>query len=178
MMPWGHFFVAVIPFVAYTLTRHQKIPSGSVILALGFGTQFPDLVDKPLAWRFDVLANGRMFMHSLVFAVPLSIAVLCLAWEYDRKAIGGAFVFGYLLHLPGDFYSALIGREPSIPNDMLWPLFPPTPMSKPEFVAQPGMITFSMWDIAAVGFGTVLLGYTLVTIITAIRRYDPPLQII
>lgn len=153
------------------------MPTGSMLLALLFGTQFPDLVDKPLAWQFDLLVNGRIFMHSLVFAVPISIAVLLMAWTNDRKTIGGAFVFGYLLHIPGDFYTSVVRREPHIPNNMLWPLFPPSPISKPEFVAQPGLLTFSTWDIVAVGIGTALIVYAFIAIINSVRKYNPSMKL-
>ncbi|MDT3437639.1 metal-dependent hydrolase [Haloarcula sp. 1CSR25-25] len=178
MMPWGHFLIAVIPYISYSLIRHRKMPNGPILLVLLFGTQFPDLVDKPLAWQFDVLINGRIFMHSLVFAVPLSVAILLLAWIYDRRTIGGTFVFGYLLHIPGDFYTAFIRSGLHIPNNMLWPLFSPSPISKPEFVTQPGLLTFTGWDIVAVGIGTVLIGYTFITTINSARKYSTSLRII
>lgn len=158
-MPWGHFLVAVLPFVVYYLFRYRRVPPGPAILALGFGSQFPDLIDKPLAWQFGVLINGRMFMHSLVFALPLSGLVLTVAWQTNRKLLGSAFVFGYLLHIPGDFYHAFVGQHTYFPSNMLWPLLPPRGAMKPEFVEQPSLIVLSAWDIGLIGAGTILIAY-------------------
>lgn len=49
MMPWGHFAVAFLPYLAYRLLRHRDLPPRRNVLFLLFATQLPDLIDKPLA---------------------------------------------------------------------------------------------------------------------------------
>jgi len=49
MMPWGHLLVAALPVIAYTTIRHQRVPDGMVLFGVVLGSQFPDLIDKPLA---------------------------------------------------------------------------------------------------------------------------------
>lgn len=146
MMPWSHLFVAVVPVILYVALRHRQLPSALLIVAVATGSQFPDLVDKPLAWGADVLINGRMFMHSLVFAIPVSTVVILTAITFGNISLGSGFVSGYLLHIAGDFYTAFVGPAQYIPSNMLWPLLPPRPITEPEFVAHPSMIRLSMVD--------------------------------
>lgn len=146
MMPWSHLFVAVFPVIVYVALRHRRLPSALLIGAVATGSQFPDLVDKPLAWGVDILINGRMFMHSLVFAIPISAAVILIATKYGNTSLGSGFVVGYLLHIPGDFYTAFVGPEQYVPRNMLWPLLAPRPITEPEFVTHPSTIQFSLVD--------------------------------
>lgn len=164
MMPWEHLLVAAVPVVSYTLLRDGRVPGGAVVLAVVVGSQFPDLVDKPLAWQFGVLPNGRMFMHSLVVAAPFSLAVLALSWRLDRRRVGGAFVAGHLLHVPGDFYATLPGWPPPLPNNMLWPLVPPRDLTKPEFVGEYSLLSVSTSDILMIGAGAALFGYAVLAV--------------
>lgn len=170
MMPWGHFLVAALPFVVCTAVRYRRLPSGQTLFVLGIGTQFPDIVDKPLAWRFDIIINGRMFMHSLVFAVPISIAVIYLSAKNERPALGTAFVFGYLMHLPGDFYTAVVGPDTYLPRNMVWPLFGTRTISKPGFVDQPSLLTFSSVDVAMIVVAGITIGFACLSILTQRRQ--------
>jgi membrane-bound metal-dependent hydrolase YbcI (DUF457 family) len=164
MMPWGHFVVGAVPFVGISLARYRSFPPGHVLFALALGTQFPDIVDKPLAWGLDIIVNGRMFMHSLVFAVPVSIAVLVLAARYGARRSGVAFVFGYLLHLPGDFYSAVVGPNTYVPRNMVWPLLGTRTVSEPGFVDQPALLTLSTTDIAMLAVAGATVGLACASI--------------
>jgi hypothetical protein len=172
MMPWGHFLVAAIPFSLYLFLRHRTKPTGMAVLLLLLGTQFPDLVDKPLAWRFDVLVNGRIFMHSLVFALPISTLVLFFAWRSDQLQLGGVFVYGHLMHIVGDFYSVFLGSTARIPNNMFWPLLPHQPVVKPEFVEQPSLLVLSTWDLVLIVTGAVLVGYACLDVARAAYGYS------
>jgi len=164
MMPWEHLLVAAVPFVGYALVRERRLPDGATLLCLAVGSQFPDLVDKPLAWQFGLIPNGRLFMHSLVLAVPVSVLAVAVAHRAGRERLGWAFAVGHLLHLPGDFYSAVLGGSVYFPNNLFWPLVPPREVSKPEFVGDYELLTLSAPDFAMIGVGGVLFGYAVVAV--------------
>jgi membrane-bound metal-dependent hydrolase YbcI (DUF457 family) len=89
---------------------------------LAFGSQFPDLVDKPLSWTFGALP---VFTHTLAVAVPLSFGLLLLArlGRSDRNwnPLARAFVLGYLLHLLGDLLFPLATDGVLGYRRLLWP---------------------------------------------------------
>ncbi|MFU8867058.1 metal-dependent hydrolase [Natronococcus sp.] len=102
MWPWEH---AIVGYVAYSLFCHayyRDSPGGLEAFAVVFASVLPDLIDKPLAWEFEVFEIGYAIGHSIFFAVPLSIAVGALARSRGRLRAGLAFGLGYLLHLPAD----------------------------------------------------------------------------
>ncbi|QKY20478.1 metal-dependent hydrolase [Halolamina sp. CBA1230] len=123
MLPWGHAAVGYLGYRLYTFLRHRRPPAGSTVLALAIGTQFPDLIDKPLSWTFGVLPSGRSLGHSLlVFAV---VAAVLFAVARDRSARTQtalfAFGFGWVSHMFSDGYTVLLGRDTCV-NYLLWPL--------------------------------------------------------
>lgn len=121
MWPWEH---AAIAYIGYRLYCRNSTPSDGAAVALLFGSLFPDLVDKPLAWYLGVLPGGRSLAHSLLVAVPLSVLVLVAANRLDRSELGTAFAIGYLLHLPADLLSPLLIRGTVEYHFLLWPLLP------------------------------------------------------
>lgn len=76
VLPIEHFIIALLPVAVYALLRDKQLPSLQLVAVTFFGSQFPDLVDKPLAYELSLIPSGRVFMHSLPFAIPLSIAVV------------------------------------------------------------------------------------------------------
>jgi len=124
MFPWEHLAVG---YLCYSLFAHLRgrTPSGPATLAVVIGTQFPDLVDKPLSWALDVLPAG-VFAHSVFVAVPLVALVFVAGWRVGRTEPAIAFAVGYLSHLPGDVLpSVVLGGDPSY-----WFLFWPA-MARP-----------------------------------------------
>ena len=110
MFPWGHLAVG---YLCYSVLCHLagRRPGEYPTLALALGTQFPDLVDKPLSWMFDLLPAG-VFAHTVFVAVPVWIVVLAVAYWRSRTSIGFAFVVGYASHLPADVLpSVALGNE-------------------------------------------------------------------
>jgi hypothetical protein len=67
-----------VPVFAYVLVRNRGLPSRALSFAVFVGSQFPDLVDKPLAQELVVIPSGRVFVHSLLFAVLISVSRLCV----------------------------------------------------------------------------------------------------
>jgi len=121
MWPWGHAAVGYLLCSLWVRWRDGRAPTAGVVLPLALGTQFPDLIDKPLAWTFSVLPSGRAGAHSLLVAVPL-LAVLW--WRFDspteRRAWVG-FAIGYLAHLATDGLYPLLDGEFADLSYLLWP---------------------------------------------------------
>ena len=125
MWPWGHAAVGYLAYTAWTRLVRGRPPAAGATIALGFGTQFPDLVDKPLAWTFDVLPNGRSLGHSVfVAALLLAVGWVVLA-RFDRADLAGAFGVGHLSHLAGDAVYPLVHGEFGALAFMGWPVLPP-----------------------------------------------------
>lgn len=125
MWPWGHL---VSGYLVYSLGRRaagRPPPTTVTALALAFGTQFPDLVDKPLAWYLGVIPNGRSLAHSLITATAVCALVVWVAHRYRRGEVGVAFAVGYLAHLPGDAVGALRSENYDALAFFLWPVLPP-----------------------------------------------------
>lgn len=122
MWPWEH---VIVGYVAYSLLSHlvyREAPGGGATLAVVFAALVPDLIDKPLAWQFDVFPGGYALAHSVFFAVPVVIAVGLLAYRVGRPRVGLAFGGGYLVHLPCDLLPTYV-RRGEIPIDrLLWPV--------------------------------------------------------
>lgn len=126
MFPWDHLAIGYVGVSVYFRLRRLGVSDGAG-LAVAFGSQFPDLVDKPLAWVFEVLPSGTSLAHSVFVALPLSALVSVVAVRLDRPRAGVAFVVGYLLHLPADvLYGPLaLGRSLEF-GALLWPVVPKT----------------------------------------------------
>lgn len=123
MWPWGHVAVGYLLYTAYSRARFDEHPSHVPALILVLGTQFPDLVDKPLAWYLGVLPTGRTLAHSLVTALPLVLVVYLAARWYGRGEYGVAFAVGALSHLSVDALPVLWSTEVTA-NFLLWPVVP------------------------------------------------------
>jgi membrane-bound metal-dependent hydrolase YbcI (DUF457 family) len=125
VFPWGH---AAVGYLVYSLAGRYGSgtgPTASGTVVLGFATQLPDLVDKPLAWHAALLPNGRSLAHSLFAAALLVALVRWVAATRGRGSLGTAFGIGYVTHLAGDaLYPAVTGRLADL-GFLLWPLVPP-----------------------------------------------------
>jgi hypothetical protein len=164
MRPLEHFLFAALPLAAYAAVRYRRLPRGHTLLLVLVATQLPDLIDKPLAWSFDVLPSGRMFAHSLVIALPvLSIGcVLAARRGWGRPA--ALFSLAYLSHLIGDFYPILWqGSGYYFFPNLFWPLLAVNPDRSPSFAAH---ASASLWSLL-VPFSVFLLvvGYIAIDIV-------------
>lgn len=126
MFPWTHAAFGYLLLLSVAVLLRRRL-SRAELVAVIVGTQLPDLVDKPLAWWFNVLPSGRSLAHSLLVAVPLSLLVLAVAWYLTHPEVGFAFGVGYASHLIGDSYVALYYWRPEELTYLLWPLLPPYP---------------------------------------------------
>lgn len=127
MWPWEHLAVGYIA-ISVALGLSGRRVDDQVALLVLFGSQFPDLVDKPLAWSLEVLPSGTSLAHSVFVAIPLTAAVVLVAHRRGSIHFGVAFGLAYLLHLPSDaLYETLtVGGPPSF-DIILWPLVPKPP---------------------------------------------------
>ncbi|MFC7080036.1 metal-dependent hydrolase [Halorussus caseinilyticus] len=124
MWPWEHLAVGYLCYSLSVRALGRTAPRAWPVVAVALGTQFPDLVDKPLAWTFGVLPSGHSLAHSLFAALPAAALAVTLAWALGRPRVGAAFAFGYLSHLPGDvFYPVLVGGVPNY-DFLFWPVVP------------------------------------------------------
>ncbi|RQH03202.1 metal-dependent hydrolase [Natrarchaeobius oligotrophus] len=121
MWPWGHLAVAYLLYTAYTHRRFDRPPLALPAVALAIGSQFPDLIDKPLAWTFDVLPGGRTLGHSLAFAAVLTLVVYVFATRFEYRRVGFAFVVGHVSHLLADVPPTVLTGDLSGTEFLLWP---------------------------------------------------------
>ncbi|MFC4249133.1 metal-dependent hydrolase [Natribaculum luteum] len=124
MWPWEHLAVAYVGCSIVTRVVFGRSPTASEALLVAFGSQFPDLVDKPLAWQFGVLPSGVSLAHSIFLAGPVSLAAVAVAWLTRRPVAGVAFAIGWLSHLVGDVYYPLVYANGYSWDVVLWPMRP------------------------------------------------------
>lgn len=122
MMPWEHAIIGYIGYSILVRLVYRAPPTAVETAVVVFASLFPDLIDKPLAWQFNLFLSGHAVAHSIFAAVLVSAAVLWLAWRRGRSRIGIAFGVGYLLHLFGDVFPHYL-RTGTLPlHRVLWPI--------------------------------------------------------
>lgn len=121
MWPLGHLAVGYLCYTFLVRRRTGSPPGGLSVGVLAFGSQFPDLVDKSLAWGLTVLPAGRSFAHSLLVLVPICLLVAVLADRYDRRGLAIAFAVGALSHVLVDATPMLWSAQKT-GSFLLWPL--------------------------------------------------------
>lgn len=136
MLPWGHLAFGYLLYAAYCHFAAGHRPRGGPAILLALGTQFPDLIDKPMAYAAGVLPSGRSLAHSLpLAAVALSLAYAAAVRRYARP-VAFAFGFGYLSHLFADVLYPLLRLNFRDAGFVLWPLIEPAEVTAgTDFVA-------------------------------------------
>ena len=122
MWPWGHFAIASLLYSAFTRMNYRRLPGGLAVFALAVGSQFPDLIDKPLGWSLSVLPGGRTLAHSVFLAALLIPLVSVLAAEYDRRETASAFSLGYVVHLLTDIPPSVLAGDFEELTFLFWPV--------------------------------------------------------
>jgi hypothetical protein len=129
MWPWEHLAVGYVVFSLWCRTTGRDRPLAADVVAVAVGSQFPDLVDKPLGWGTTLLPSGTSLAHSLLVAVPVAATVVALGRWVGRPTPAIGFALSYLAHLPGDVvYPVLLGGDPKL-GFLLWPIVPAEPMA-------------------------------------------------
>lgn len=162
MRPIEHLIVALCFVGGYVGLTAKRLPSLEIAAVTFVGSQFPDIIDKPLALEVGVLPTGRVGMHSLPIAVPVWAGVIFYGWKTGKTRAGVAFVIAYASHLLADNYVALIvGR---IPSDLFWPLTPPVPRPAIPYWAGPQSINIHLFSLFSVGVLAVTGYYVLLDV--------------
>lgn len=122
MFPWGHLAFGYLLFSPAVRLWRRRGPEALAVLALGVGTQLPDLVDKPLSWVFHLTPTGYSVAHSVFVAVPVAAVVFAALTARGRGEVGLGFAVGYLSHLVGDVLFAVALDQPYTVERVLWPV--------------------------------------------------------
>ena len=166
MWPWGHAAVGYLLYTCLSRLRYRQPPIAIATLALAVGTQFPDLIDKPLAWELGLLASGRGGAHSLLVAAP----VLGVLWWAQDSPTGrlawGGFAVGYLSHLAADgVYPALQANFQDL-GYLLWPV-----TALPDYSESPSILAhFATLDLTPRIYAEIGL-FALATLLWLIDGY-------
>ena len=123
MLPWGHAGLGYVGYHLWLRLRHRLPPNGAAVIALGFGTQLPDLIDKPGTWLFGFLPSGRTLGHSLLTLGLATLVVMLLQnrSEARNRRTWWALLGGWFAHLVGDAYGLLFDPSTCV-RYLLWPL--------------------------------------------------------
>jgi len=123
MLPWTHAAVGYLLLSALSRRRRGRPPGDAAAVAVGVGTQLPDLIDKPLAWHAGVLPAGRSASHSLLaLGLVAAVAVALARRGALAETTGTALVVGYAAHLAGDAVGPLLAGELGEVGYLAWPL--------------------------------------------------------
>ncbi|QFU82328.1 metal-dependent hydrolase [Natronorubrum aibiense] len=162
MWPWGHLAVAYLVYSMYQQRTDQR-PRALPVIVLAIGSQFPDLIDKPFAWSFDILPGGRTLTHSVFFALLLLPAVYLVALRFKRSDIGTAFAIGHVSHLLADIPPAtLLTADGSALTFLFWPFLEPPAYESVDGILA-GFLRYSMgwyeWAQLGLVLGALIVWY-------------------
>lgn len=124
MYPPGHLAFGYVCYSLLSYGTRRRPPRGDATLVLAFGTQFPDLVDKPLA-MVGILRYGRSLAHSAVTVAVVAALLWFLTSQVPRyRWLVVPFVVGMFSHTVSDFastilYGSLMGATFEF---LFWPL--------------------------------------------------------
>ncbi len=159
MWPWGHAAVGYLLLSLWWNSESDLPPVGRAVFAAVLGTQFPDLIDKPLAWTVSVLPHGRSLGHSALTAALVCTALWLVYRDSDHRRVVGAFALGYWSHLFSDGLYALLRWELEPLAYLAYPLVAPITVDTNESILQHFL---SMELTPEFGFELVLVVLALV----------------
>ena len=104
-------------FFAAPAARLESLADLIDIRLLFLGALLPDIIDKPIGRVFfeGTFENGRIFAHTLVFLVVLTLVGLYLYRKRGSTAVL-ALSFGVMTHL-------LLDAMWQLPQTLLWPMY-------------------------------------------------------
>lgn len=136
MLPLGHAAFAYVCYVGVAAATDRDLPARAALLPLALGSQLPDLIDKPLVY-YGVLSSGRSAGHSLVGAVVVVGGTVLLTRFLTRRLDASTWTHrvlartpvpltvGYLSHILGDSWRAMVTLQGDKLTYLLWPLLAP-----------------------------------------------------
>lgn len=173
MWPWEHLAFGYLWYSAYSRLVGRTGPDSTGVVLVAFGSLFPDLVDKPLAWGLGVLPAGRSLAHSLLVVGPLLVVAVSLGRGVVRRRTV-AFAVAYLSHLVGDVVYPLVTDGRLVLGFLVWPLVPAPhghgggdflgrvselSAAFAGFVSTPRGLTYLTVELVAVGVIVLLYAY-------------------
>lgn len=169
MLPVAHTAVGVLAYLGVQIPRDWTAVSAGSVLAALVGSQFADVIDKPLAY-YGVLPSGRSLAHSLFVVVLLGIVLYVVTPAVYRK-YAFAFWVAAFSHPFADGYHSLLSGE-SLPGHLFYPLTraprfgdPAAPWTRLiRIYSQP---TFEVQTLALVAIAVTLLG-----MLATVEAYD------
>jgi hypothetical protein len=82
MLPLGHLSVAYLCYVGYAAVQSRRLPTRWTLLPVALGSQFPDVIDKPLSY-WALIPSGRSLAHS-VFTCGRIVALVWGSFHHAR----------------------------------------------------------------------------------------------
>jgi len=134
VFPLGHAAVAYLFYVVYAALSTRRLPTRWALVPLAIGSQFPDLVDKPLAYA-GVLTYGRSLAHSVFTLIIVSSLVWLVTRRFEKRwqatdwreqlrvLSPAAFTIGYASHLFGDVYRSVLAGQYLEGRFLLYPIY-------------------------------------------------------
>lgn len=163
MWPWEHLAVGYLLYSLGSRAVRGERPSETGTLVLLFGTQLPDLVDKPLSWGLGLFPSGFAIAHSVFVAVPVGVVAVVVADRLDHRQLGVALAVGYWSHLLADVVNTLrFGQDLGVER-VLWPLVTHDPYATDYGLARGWVyLTEFVRELATMEVTAVLVLYVLV----------------
>lgn len=150
MWIWSHLAIAYLCYRAYCILVGREVTDSAVVV-LALGALLADIIDKPLAWWFGILPNGRSLAHSLVITVPILTVIVLFLAASGRRPEAVALAIGHGTHLLADALRALVENGLSAVAFLAWPLLPPVSYhTPPTFKAHLATLAFTPSLIAGV----------------------------
>lgn len=145
MWPWMHLVFGYVLYRIFRWIAGANEPADwKALVLLSIGTQFPDIIDKPLAWSVAILPTGRSLAHS-VFTATIVIALFIAYTRWiGHSSYGYGFGVGYGSHLIGDGIGPLLSGDINELAYLLWPALPPVEYeTPPSFAAHFATLEFT-----------------------------------
>lgn len=124
MWPWGHAAAAYLLYRVWIEVSDWELRETDA-LVIGFGAILPDLIDKPLAWTFGVLPNGRSLGHSVVTMGLVLVVAWVVIRDARRRRILAVGAGGVGVHMLTDGLPSALSGEFAQLAFLLWPVLPP-----------------------------------------------------
>ncbi|RQG92481.1 metal-dependent hydrolase [Natrarchaeobius chitinivorans] len=157
MQPVVHLAVGYLCYAGYTRATRGTSPAELPALVAIFGAALPDLLDQSLA-AAGVVEVTRTVGHSLLFAIPLVLAVWVVTRARGRELLGVAFAIGYLSHVATDVPWHVLSGDYHELGFLFWPITPMPEYSGVKTLgAVAGVEVTTLWLEAVILVGGVAL---------------------
>ncbi|WP_323675909.1 metal-dependent hydrolase [Halorubellus sp. PRR65] len=158
MWPWEHAAIGYVCYSAASRLLAGEPPDGDPVLFLAVGTQFPDLVDKPLSWWLGVFPTGYAAGHSVLVLLAVTLLALGLVRDEARRRNAVAFLVGAWTHVAGDVVSPLRAGDSLGVDRVLWPVVERPPYAD-DLGLERGVVYLREFlsDLGTVDVGPVLV---------------------